>query len=87
MVVDMENMLEIFVENAKEQVNKAMDYAMQIESSKNKTECLNAEYHMGQFSAYMDMIENLSMEKFVELGESTKDMRQFILEGINKLYR
>lgn len=80
-------MLEILVNKAKEEINMALTYAMKIESSKNKTECLNAEYHMGKFSAFMDIIEGLSIEKFVEIGESTKDMRQFILEGINKLYR
>ena len=83
----MKNMLESLVSKAKEEINMAMTYAMKIESAKNKTECLNAEYHMGKFSAFMDIIEDLSMEKFVEVGESTKDMRQFVLEGIDKLYR
>lgn len=83
----MENMLESLVNKAEQEINMAMTYAMKIESAKNKTECLNAEYHMGKFSAFMDIIEDLSMEKFVEVGESTKDMRQFILEGIDKLYR
>ena len=83
----MENMLKILVDKAKEEVNMAMTYAMNIESAKNKTEILNAEYHMGKFSAFMDIIEDLSLEKFVEIGENTKDMRQFILSGIDKLYR
>lgn len=83
----MENMLLSLIKSAKEEINNAMTYAMKIECSKNKTECLNAEYHMGKFSAYMDIIEELNMEEFVKLGEATKDMRQFILEGIDKLYR
>ena len=83
----MENMLENLVSKAKEEINMAMTDAMNIESAKNKTECLNAEYHIGKFHAFMDVIKDLSIDKFVEVGTNIKDMSQFILERINRLYR
>ena len=85
----MENMLETLVKKAEKEVDMAMKYATNIESADNKTDCLNAEFHMGKFGAFMDIIEELdsSMNKYVEIGANTYDKRQFILERIDRLYR
>ena len=36
--------------------------------------------------AYMEMIEEISLDKYVELGEKMKEMRQTVLEAIDKIY-
>ena len=81
-------MLENLVQNADLKINEALQHANNVESkSGNKiTEILNAEYCMGQFMAYMDMIESIDINKYVELGEKTKEIRQKVLETINKIY-
>lgn len=42
---------------------------------------------MGQFVAYMDMIEVVDIDKYVEIGEKTIEVRQKVLEVINQIYR
>lgn len=42
---------------------------------------------MGEFHAYMKLIEEISLDKYVEIGEKTKETRQTVLEAIDKIYR
>lgn len=81
-------MLEILVIKAEETINLALQHANNVENGiKNKTtEILSAEYYMGYFMAYMDMIERIDLDKYVEIGEKTKKIRQKVLEAINKIY-
>ena len=81
-------MLENLINKAEEKINEALQHANNVENGiKNKTtEILNAEYYMGQFMAYMDMIEGIDLDKHVEMGEKTKEIRQKVLEAINKIY-
>lgn len=81
-------MLENLINKAEEKINEALQHANNVENGiKNKTtEILNAEYYMGQFMAYMDMIEGIDLDKHVEMGEKTKETRQKVLEAINKIY-
>lgn len=80
-------MLEILVSKAEETIDSALQHAINVENGiKNKTtEILNAEYCMGQFMAYMDMIEGIDLDKYVEVGEKTKKTRHRVLEAINKI--
>ena len=70
-------MLENLINKAEEKINEALQHANNVENGiKNKTtEILNAEYCMGQFMAYMDMIEGIDLDKHVEMGEKTKEIR------------
>lgn len=81
-------MLEILASKAEETINSALQHANNVENGiKNKTtEILNAEYFMGQFMAYMDMIESIDLDKYVEVAEKTKETRQRVMEAINKIY-
>ena len=80
-------MLKTLIKRAEEKIERAMGYAMKVKSPKDKTDILNAQYYMGQFHAYMDMIEITDIDKYVEIEERTREMRQFILEAVDKLYR
>jgi hypothetical protein len=42
---------------------------------------------MGEFHAYMELIEEISLDKYVEIGSKTKEARQTVLEAIDKIYR
>lgn len=81
-------MLENLINKAEEKINEALQHAINIENGiKSKTtEILNAEYCMGQFMAYMDMIEGIDLDKYIEVGERTKETRQRVLESISKIY-
>lgn len=80
--------LEILVSKAEETINSALQHANNVVNGiKNKTtEILNAEFCMGQFMAYMDMIESIDLDKYVEVAEKTKETRQRVMEAINKIY-
>ena len=80
-------MLETLIKRAEDKIERAMDYAMKVKSPKDKTDILNAQYYMGQFHAYMNLIEITDIDKYVEIGKRTKEMRQFILEVVDKFYR
>lgn len=79
-------MLEKLISKAEESMEKALNYANKIDGNKT-TNILNAEYHMGEFHAYMELIEDISIDKYVGIGEKTKEARQTVLEAIDKIYR
>ena len=79
-------MLEKLINKAEESMEKALQNARKTDGNKT-TNILNAEYHMGEFHAYMELIEEISLDKYVEIGERTKEARQIVLEAIDKIYR
>ena len=80
-------MVEIFVKNAEEQIKKALGCAMKIVNSNSKTEILNAEFHIGQFHAYLDMLKLVDFDKYIEVVEKSREASDIVLKAINKLYR
>ena len=78
-----------YVADAETQINEALQHAINVENGEGSriTEILNAEYCMGQFNVYMEMVEAIDMDKYVELGEKTKESRQKVLEVIDTIYR
>ena len=79
-------MLEKLTSKAEESMEKALHHANKTDGNKT-TNILNVEYHMGEFHAYMELIEEISLDKYVEIGEKTKEARQTVLEAIDKIYR
>ena len=80
------DMLEKLISKAEESMGKALHHANKTDGNKTAN-ILNAEYCMGEFNAYMELIEEISLDKYVEIGEKTKEVRQTILEAIDKIYR
>lgn len=81
-------MLENFINNAETNINEALHHANNVDNGiGNKvTEILNAQYCLAQFHAYMDMINVIDLDKFVEIGEKTRGTSQKVLEAVNKIY-
>jgi hypothetical protein len=79
-------MLEKLTSKAEESMEKALYHANKTDGNKT-TNILNAEYYMGEFNAYMELIEDISIDKYVEIAEKTKETRQTVLEAIDKIYR
>ena len=79
-------MLEKLTSKAEESIEKASHNANKTDGNKT-TNILNAEYHMGEFNAYMELIEEIDIDKYLEIGEKTKEVRQTVLEAIDKIYR
>lgn len=78
-------MLEKLINKAEASITEALYHANKPDGNK-KTNILNAEYYMGQFHVYMELIEDISLDKYVEIGEKTREASQKILEVINKIY-
>lgn len=78
-------MLEKLADKAEASITEALYHANKLDGNK-KTNILNANYYMGQFHAYMELIEDISFDKYVEIGEKTRETSQKILEAINKIY-
>ena len=79
-------MLEKLVSKAEESMEKALYNVNKIDGNKT-TNILNAKYHMGEFHAYMGLIEEILLDKYVEIGSKTKETRQTVLGAIDKIYR
>ena len=80
------DMLEKLISKAEESMEKALHNVNKTDGNKT-TNILNAEYRMGEFHAYMELIEEISLDKYVEIGEKTKEARETVLEAIDKIYR
>ena len=78
-------MLEKLVDKAEKSIAEALKSANK-QDGNNITNILNAEYHMGEFHAYMELIEEISLDMYVEIGEKTQEVRQTVLEAIDKIY-
>ncbi|WP_147419423.1 hypothetical protein [Blautia obeum] len=55
-------------------------------STQNKTRIINAEYHLSQFLAYMEVLWELDIDKYVEIGSETNKDRTAVALAIDKLY-
>ena len=66
--------LDNFSDAAEKQINEALQHVKNVENGKGNpiTEILNAEYCMGQFNVYMEMVEAIDMNKYVELERTQK---------------
>ena len=81
-----DNMLENFINNAEAHINRALHYAEKTIDANSKTEILNAEYCLGQYNAYLDMIKITDFDSYVRLAENNKKTVKTVLDAINKLY-
>lgn len=74
--------------NAESKMDEALQHVNNVENNiGNKvTEILNAEYCMGSFMAYVEIIDSININKYVELGEKTREAREKVLKTINEIY-
>ena len=79
------DMLEKLISKAEESMERALHHANKTDGNKT-TNILNAEYHMGEFHAYMELIEEISLDKYVEIGESWADSDTFAIVHDGKLF-
>lgn len=85
-----ESMIEVLTEKARESVKNGINEIDTIGQNPNKqkiTHIINAEYHLAQYHAYMNLLEELDMNKFVELADETETARDQILEFVDQLYK
>ena len=83
-----ENMISYLSIDIGDSISAAIEQIEKIGTDKKSdvTCILNAEYQLGQYSACMHMLEQISMDKFLEYGEQYSADVHRVLEGINKLY-
>lgn len=53
----------------------------------NKTNILNVEFHSGRLMGCLDILEVIDFEKFIEVAEFSKNIRQEALKFIDNLYK
>lgn len=52
-----------------------------------KTDILNVQFHSGRLLGCFDILEIVDFEKFIEVVESSKDLRDRALRFIDNLYK
>lgn len=85
----MEKLKERIINQAKKSLEDAVICAKQITTENNvhnKTCILNTEYHLSQFLAYMEILWELDIDKYVEIGSETNKDRTAVALAIDKLY-
>lgn len=85
-----ENIIEVLTEKARESVKNGINEIETIGQNPNKqkiTYMINAEYHLAQYHAYMNLLEELDMNRFVELADETETARDQILGFVDQLYK
>lgn len=85
----MEKLKERIINQAKKSLEDAVICAKQITTENNvhnKTCILNTEYHLSQFFAYMEILWELDIDKYVEIGSETNKDRTAAALAIDKLY-
>lgn len=86
----MEKLKERIINQAKKALEDAVICAKQITTENNvhnKTCILNTEYHLSQFIAYMEILWELDIEKYVAIGIETRKDTNYVLLAIDKLYK
>lgn len=78
-------MLDKFEKAAMEAIEKALQ-EVNAGAGNKITHVLNAEYNMGRFSALMEIIEGINIERFADIGEKTQADRDRILKFIDTAY-
>lgn len=85
----MEKLKKEVINKAKKALKTAMDWAKLItteDTTQNKTRILNAENHLSQFYAYMEVLWEIDIEEYVDLGSKTSREREYVALAIDKLY-
>ena len=82
----MEEMLNRIIRQAEKNLEMAFNYSQNIINNNSKTEILNAELCYGKYFAYMEMLWELDVETYVELGSKHFTKRESILDAIEKIY-
>lgn len=76
-------MLNTIIANAEKYINGAIEHT---KGGITKTNILNAEYRIGQFTACMDLIEDIDIDIYVTLAEKYKADREQVCLFVDKLY-
>ena len=85
----MEKLKQEIINKAEKALKDAMVWAKLItteNSTQNKTRILNAENHLSQFYAYMEILWEIDIEEYVDFGSRTSKDREYVALAINKLY-
>ena len=85
----MEKIKEEIINKSKKALKDAVVWAKLItteNSTQNKTRIINAEYYLSQFLAYMEILWELDIDKYVEIGSETNKDRTAVILAIDKLY-
>ena len=76
----------ISVEYIKEKITEALN--IKIDPDCNPiTQAINAEYALGRYHAFIDILQDLDLDAFCEVHEETSERRKELMQIVDGLYR
>ena len=84
-----EDLIETLVDKIHESMSAAVAAIESIGEDRrsNITHFINAEYNIGKYHAYMNVMEDLNIETFVMCHEKYKEDWHKVMQGMEKLYQ
>lgn len=81
----MENYIDTLIKKAEESLNEALKESRKV-GKHTTTNLINTEFNMGKFHAYIDLLEDIDINIFVEVVEKNKVKCDEVLCNIQNAY-
>lgn len=68
-------------------IKTATEFAKRIKDKNSKTDILNTEYYIGQYHAYLAILEKIDFASFVKVFNECQELWEFCNLAVEKLYK
>lgn len=76
----------MIIENIKNLILEAIDDNKAFNTGNKNTDILNVEHAIGKYHAYMEILDMLSTEEFINVAEKTKMRIEELMQFVEKIY-
>jgi len=75
------------IENIKNLIFETIDDNKAFNTGNKNTDILNVEHAIGKYHAYMEILDMLSTEEFINVAEKTKIRIEELMQFVEKIYQ
>lgn len=75
------------IENIKNLIFEEIDDNKAFNTGNKNTDILNVEHAIGKYHAYMEILDMLSTEEFINVAEKTKMRIEELMQFVEKIYQ
>lgn len=75
------------IENIKNLIFEAIDDNKAFNTGNKNTDILNVEHAIGKYHAYMEILDMLSTEEFINVAGKTKMRIEELMQFVEKIYQ
>ena len=75
------------IENIKNLIFETIDDNKAFNTGNKNTDILNVEHAIGKYHAYMEILDMLSTEEFINVAEKTKMRIEELMQFVEKIYQ